>query len=1574
MASERPEEKPSEQEQPTPKEPAPAKPAGPADDVPLAEDVHGAQDLPVAEPVAPEPVVVAHPVPVAREIPVAEEVSPKARPPRPAAKPTPATPPTETGEPPSGGDRRPPRRRRRWRLVALLVVALLVLAVALAPTILSMGLARQYLLDLANERLPVRVDAQGWDLSWFGVQQVRGVSVRMPEGQRVATVRDGVLEQGLFELLSDPKRIGRVRLEGVEAWADGLKQAAAAFAAQEAAEAPPSPKPPPPEPPPTEPPPVKPGPEAEGPEVPGPPAPAPGLTLPEEIEIRDATLHGGPAELRVAQAVLKTGAENDTVHADVRIIHGEAAGTATLDAKLTGLSSDWQGPEALGAKGTLACADLPVKALWAIATDLGLAMQGDGTLSLRAAFSYGRSGDVAVQATCQGADLVATGEPIQGDRVTLESLDLTVDAAYARGVVTVAKFSVSTPPLTAAAAGTFSLAASETAPPTGEGSAQLTLDAGRIARMLPSTLGLHKDLTVEAGILEATLQAASDEKASRIQVTVGLKDLRGTRDGKPLALAPVQLVADLVRPHPAAGAKTAAPKETDWLGQARGITVNAVKLTGPFGTVDAAGTLETFSLTAQLDLAKATEETGRFLDLKGYGAAGSATITLSTKGALPTGLGATLRADLTDLVVLLGGGSQLREARATFSAETEIKVDAQDRLTDVTIKTFTLDAATASLTATGFAQRIRQSWQFQGTAGGKGTVANLGGLVAIVLPVVTGAKATDAKADAAPDWRRTVLDYARCASGAGGKPAEGTWQLSVESGGAADQAMAVKSTMTVAGLVLPLARPEKKTLRLATATLTSDVLYAPGERAKVTVHLIQAAIPGASATVQGPATIEVAGAASALSGTLQAVVKADLPTLVATLEPFDLLPKEPTLAGEVDVQVTASPGIDHRTVAKVVATGRKFEMAWADGRGYSDPLPRVTADAAFIRNDAGDLTQISVTNWSVATVTASLAGTASAAQTEGRWHWQATAAGEGAIRPVALAAAKLRAQPASPIRGLWKVDAGFDSRAQRLTLTASATNLAIPQEGQPAKPDLRLDDVRLQANLVLAEDDAIRIEQANLSGPGIAARAGGTVRLPSKPDDHPSADGNVTVKANLAQCAQVLKPFGLLPDDTRLAGTADLDLKVAGTADGFTGQGTLDLTDLDVQAAASRMVVQEKKAHLPIALTYEKGKRRWEFLSQNMKAETVSGTWHAAVTETDTSPLLQARCDLVFDAKRVRDLVGSALPPTIRMSGPWRLAASVAGALGSDKPAPPPPAGAPDAKPEPLPWHRRIAGLVSDGSLEVKRFEYETLSGGDGTVTWKMANGRITLTPDPKKPSTLALAGGKVNLGGVIDLRGDVPHLVIAQRLVMAEAVPLGGEQVQSYLKYVSPVLAASMAARGNLSVAIEQLDVPLTEDAARKAVATGEYWIDDFQTELISPLGKLIQVAGGSAKTITQPFGPIRVQLRDGLITIPEHDLRYSETVSLRFGGTIGVDKQMNVMVGVPLSDGMLARYKVSAAALPYLQGTVIALPLKGTIDNPRLDETAIAKRLGDMALEAIKRQTLERLGDWLKGSLKKP
>jgi hypothetical protein len=294
-------------------------------------------------------------------------------------------------------------------------------------------------------------------------------------------------------------------------------------------------------------------------------------------------------------------------------------------------------------------------------------------------------------------------------------------------------------------------------------------------------------------------------------------------------------------------------------------------------------------------------------------------------------------------------------------------------------------------------------------------------------------------------------------------------------------------------------------------------------------------------------------------------------------------------------------------------------------------------------------------------------------------------------------------------------------------------------------------------------------------------------------------------------------------------------------------------------------------------------------------------------------------------------------------------------------------------KPPEIPWNRRIAGLTGEGSFSIDRFEYQTLTGGRGDVYWRLAEGQIVLGPQAAaKPSRLTVAGGTLNLGGRILLRDTPPRLIVSERLLVVEGLPVGGEEVQGYLKYASPVLAASVSAKGRFAMTLDSLDLPLGEGAAKKAAATGSYRIDDFQTELIGPLGRLLQVTGTQTQMPPQPFGPVEVRMADGILHIKEHDLQYAQGVRLRFGGTIGVDKQMNVVIGIPLTEQMLTQFKVTPAAMPYLKDTVMAVPLTGTIDKPQLDEKAVGKRLAELALEAIKRQTLERLGDWIKGATK--
>ena len=67
-----------------------------------------------------------------------------------------------------------------------------------------------------------------------------------------------------------------------------------------------------------------------------------------------------------------------------------------------------------------------------------------------------------------------------------------------------------------------------------------------------------------------------------------------------------------------------------------------------------------------------------------------------------------------------------------------------------------------------------------------------------------------------------------------------------------------------------------------------------------------------------------------------------------------------------------------------------------------------------------------------------------------------------------------------------------------------------------------------------------------------------------------------------------------------------------------------------------------------------------------------------------------------------------------------------------------------------------------------------------------------------------------------------------------------------------------------------------------------------------------------------------------------------------------------------------MLSRFGANASAMKYLVNQKISVPMTGTIDNPQLDDKVVAKRIGEMAVEAIKRRAVEELGNILKGGLK--
>jgi hypothetical protein len=859
------------------------------------------------------------------------------------------------------------------------------------------------------------------------------------------------------------------------------------------------------------------------------------------------------------------------------------------------------------------------------------------------------------------------------------------------------------------------------------------------------------------------------------------------------------------------------------------------------------------------------------------------------------------------------------------------------------------------------------TWAVSGKLTGEGGVAQTlslaDGPLALMVdaaPPPAGAQYGPVRAAAGnPSGIRSARDFVHRLSAAGASPAQGRWKLSATAEGATGKTKAEFQT-EVTGLAMLLDPKHTRPLSVASASATGTAEQDEAGAWHVVLTDCRAAAPEIAFAARADVMLPPDFSTSALTGSAAAQANVNLAALTQTLRSFGIMimPEGTETSGSATVVLSAKTGADRRIEAGATLKAADLAVAWAEDRRFAQPSLNVAVTAAAVRDARGAITEVNVTQWTVEAPAGRLEGAAALKPSGNTWAYRVTAAGEGDVALLAQTVASATGGKAQAIRGRWKIARGaLDAgpAGQVIDLAASATDLVVPPEsGSSAAREFRLADVTLDAAAAVAPDGGIDVKRATVVGPGLTVKAAGTARLPQTPGGAVAADGTVVLKADLAELAKVLQPFGLLAPESRLAGTADFDGKVASEASGIGGSGALAVTGLDVSLAEAGIVLKEPQAALPLTVRYASREKRWTAaiagLSSALAKGNVSGSW----TEAASAPAIQVDCNVAIDGAKLTAALGKNLPAGLALSGPWRVAARVAGPLPS--------AG---------PWNQRIAGLAGDGTIGVATFQYEKLSGGNGTIRWRLAGGVISIA-DPAQPSPLVLAGGRMNLAARVDLRGPVARLVIPQALRLLEDVPLSDPGVQDYVKFGSAVLAGSVNPQGRLGLEIDSLDLPLAAAEKNKAVGTGRFWIDRFQTQLSGPLATFLASYGTPSQSPVQKFGPVLVRLEGGVLRISEHSLLLSQDTTLLFHGNIGLDRQLDFEVNFPLSAKMLARFGASTSAMPYLVDQKISVPLTGTLDKMHLDDRVVAKRLGEMALEALKRRAVQELGNLLRDSLK--
>src|SRR3954470_2559532 len=115
---------------------------------------------------------------------------------------------------PTPGDQPAPKKKARWgrRILITLgvLVLLLVVLVALIPTIAGMGFVKNIVVGKVNDNLNGKLSIDSYSLSWTGGIDASGISVVDSAGQKVVDLRKVHTDLSLFDAIKGRYDLGKV--------------------------------------------------------------------------------------------------------------------------------------------------------------------------------------------------------------------------------------------------------------------------------------------------------------------------------------------------------------------------------------------------------------------------------------------------------------------------------------------------------------------------------------------------------------------------------------------------------------------------------------------------------------------------------------------------------------------------------------------------------------------------------------------------------------------------------------------------------------------------------------------------------------------------------------------------------------------------------------------------------------------------------------------------------------------------------------------------------------------------------------------------------------------------------------------------------------------------------------------------------------------------------------------------------------------------------------------------------------------------------------------------------------------
>jgi hypothetical protein len=422
-------------------------------------------------------------------------------------------------------------------------------------------------------------------------------------------------------------------------------------------------------------------------------------------------------------------------------------------------------------------------------------------------------------------------------------------------------------------------------------------------------------------------------------------------------------------------------------------------------------------------------------------------------------------------------------------------------------------------------------------------------------------------------------------------------------------------------------------------------------------------------------------------------------------------------------------------------------------------------------------------------------------------------------------------------------------------------------------------------------------------------------------------------------CASIALDISRWPWAVSVAGVvAHGELDAAAKADRRDGRWTLrgDATARDLLAARAEPKTQAEPARIGAihaAWDVEGQARAWTARRLELTVPYARIAGAGSVEATTETTRIDLKGSLAPDWDAIQANLRRDVEPNARITGrprDWRLAGSV-GRNGADDP---------------------LAGLAGELGVQLDALDLYGMRLGETSLVLRADGGRLRFDAIDAK-----LNEGALHLEPEVIRPAEGPlRLKLGPASTLENAV-VNDEVSHRVLSYAAPVLDGATRVQGRVSVRRLDAEFPMADPSGASARVEGDVLFDNVRF-LPGPLADAIIELLPNRQDAEDEDGPMLV-LRDpisfriGDRKVTSHGLN----VPVGRLGSVGVEGSVDFEKRLDL----VARFRVKPprADRPVLAALLnnarFELPIRGTLDEPRIDEEALKDRIKDLGQDML-------------------